>query len=101
MSTRRNAAFVCALLSAALSATPPATTTASDGVISSGAGVEKEKPAAGKANVQGKALYNEQPAAGVEVKLCEKFNRFFGGCSGETYTTKTDPAGGYVIKDVP
>ena len=79
--------------------TPP-TQADADGVISSGTGVEKEKPAAGKANVQGKAFYNEQPAAGVEVKLCEKFNRFFGGCSGETFTTKTDPAGEYVIKDV-
>jgi hypothetical protein len=74
---------------------------AEDGVIASGTGVEKEKPAAGKGNVQGKAFYNEQPATGVEVKLCEKFNRFFGGCGGQTFTTKTDNAGEYLIKDVP
>ncbi|HYO91066.1 MAG TPA: hypothetical protein VEQ40_05490, partial [Pyrinomonadaceae bacterium] len=49
-----------------------------DGTIPSGTGVEKEKPAPGKGNVQGKALYNGQPAAGVEVKLCEKFNQYFG-----------------------
>jgi hypothetical protein len=63
--------------------------------------VEKEKPAAGKANVQGKVFYNEQPAAGVEVKLCETFNQYFGGCGGETFTTKTDSAGEYLIKNVP
>jgi hypothetical protein len=72
-----------------------------DGVISSGTGVEKEKPAAGKANVQGKVFYNSQPAAGVEVKLCEKFNQYFGGCGGQTFTARTDSAGEYLIKDVP
>jgi hypothetical protein len=72
-----------------------------DGVISSGTGVEKEKPAAGKANVQGKVFFNSQPAAGVEAKLCEKFNQFFGGCGGQTYSAKTDSAGEYLIKDVP
>lgn len=78
----------------------PAKTDA-DGVIASGTGVEKEKPAAGKGNVQGKAFYNEKPAVGVEVKLCETFSRFIGGCSGETFTAKTDGAGEYLIKDVP
>jgi hypothetical protein len=72
-----------------------------DGTIPSGTGVEKEKPAPGKGNVQGKALYNGQPAAGVEVKLCETFNQYFGGCKGETFTTRTDSAGEYLIKDVP
>lgn len=72
-----------------------------NGVIHSDTGVEKEKPAAGKANVQGKVLYNEKPAADIEVKLCEKFSRFIGGCSGETFTTKTDQSGEYLIKDVP
>ncbi len=72
-----------------------------DGVIASGTGVEKEKPAAGKGHVQGKAFYNERPAAGVEVKLCQTFSRFLSGCGGETFTTKTDDAGEYLIKDVP
>ena len=71
-----------------------------DGTIPSGTGTEKEKPAAGKGNVQGKAFFNEQPAAGVEVKLCKTFSRFVGGCSGETFKTKTDEAGEYLIKDV-
>ncbi len=71
-----------------------------DGTIPSGTGVEKEKPAAGKANVQGKAMFNEQPAVGVEVKLCKTFNQFFGGCSGETFTAKTDDSGEYLIKNV-
>jgi len=72
-----------------------------DGTIPSGTGVEKEKPAAGKGNVQGKVFYNEQPAAGVEVKLCETFSQYLGGCGGETFTAKTDGGGEYLIKDVP
>jgi hypothetical protein len=60
-------------------------------------GVEKVKPAPGTGNVQGKVLYNSQPAENIEVKLCEKFNRYFGGCSGKTYTARTDKDGEYVI----
>jgi hypothetical protein len=71
-----------------------------DGTIPSGIGVEKEKPAAGKANVQGKAFYNEKPAAGVAVKLCSTFSQYVGGCGGDTYTAKTDDDGEYLIKDV-
>ena len=59
-------------------------------LIRSGSGDAKEKPESGKSNVQGKVLYNQQPAANIEVKLCEKFNRFMGGCTGQTYTTRTD-----------
>jgi len=72
-----------------------------DGTIPSGTGVEKEKPAAGKGNVQGKAFFNEKPAACVDVKLCKTFNQFFGGCSGDTFTAKTDDNGEYLIKNVP
>jgi hypothetical protein len=72
-----------------------------DGTIASGVGVEKEKPEPGKGNVQGKVFYNEQPAAAVEVKLCEKFNQYFGGCQGETFVTKTDNNGEYLIKNAP
>ena len=75
--------------------------TDSDGTIASGVGVEKEKHAAGKGNVQGKAFFNEKPAENVEVKLCEKFNQYFGGCGGEVFTTRTDSNGEYLIKDVP
>lgn len=72
-----------------------------DGTIPSGTGVEKEKPAAGKSNVQGKVFYNEQPAENIEVKLCEKFNQYIGGCGGETFTARTDKDGEYLIKNVP
>ena len=74
---------------------------AEDGSIPSGTGVEKAKPADGTANVQGKALYNEKPAVGVQVKLCKTFSQFGGGCGGETFTAKTDDAGEYLFKDVP
>jgi hypothetical protein len=75
--------------------------TNSDGTVPSGTGVEKEKPAAGLGNVQGKVFYNQQPAPAVDVKLCEKFNQYFGGCQGETFVTKTDAQGEYLIKNVP
>ncbi len=80
--------------------TPPAKPNADD-TIPSGAGVEKEKPATGKGNVQGKVFYNGQPAEGVEVKLCETFSQYLGGCGGETFTAKTDGGGEYLIKNVP
>ena len=81
--------------------TAPPTEPNADGTIPSGTGVEKEKPDAGKGNAQGKVFYNQKPAAGVEVKLCETFNQFFGGCGGETFTTRTDGEGEYLIKNVP
>ncbi len=71
------------------------------GIVRSETGEEKEKPAAGKANVQGKVLFNSKPAANIEVKLCEKFNQFVGGCQGQTFTERTDANGEYLIKDVP
>ena len=64
-------------------------------------GVEKVKPAAGTGNVQGKVLFNSKPAENIEVKLCETFNRFLGGCGGKTYTARTDKDGEYVITNVP
>ena len=63
-------------------------------------GVEKQKPAAGMGNVQGKVLYNNKPVENIEVKLCEKFNRFLGGCDGKTFTARTDANGEYVIANV-
>src|SRR5689334_13521071 len=63
-------------------------------------GVEKVKPAPGTGNVQGKVLYNGKPVANIEVKLCETFNRFFGGCSGKTLVAQTDQNGEYVITNV-
>jgi len=71
-----------------------------DGTIASGTGTAKEKPEPGKGNVQGRVLYNEKPAANIEVKLCETFNQFFGGCGGQTFITQTDQNGEYLIKNV-
>jgi hypothetical protein len=64
-------------------------------------GVEKVKPAPGTGNVQGKVFYNSKPAENIEVKLCETFNRFLGGCGGKTFTAKTDKDGEYVITNIP
>lgn len=67
---------------------------------STATGIEKVKPAPGTGNVQGKVLYNGKPVVNIEVKLCETFNRYFGGCGGKTYTAKTDKDGEYVITNV-
>ena len=58
------------------------------------------KPAAGKGNVQGKVLWNDEPAPNIEVTLSEKFSSFL-GASGKTYSARTDKSGNFVIKDVP
>lgn len=79
--------------------TVPPTTVEKDGYVASETGTEKEKPSAGRSNVQGTVLFNEKPAAGVEVKLCQKFSSIL-GCREKQYTTKTDDAGEYLIKDV-
>ncbi|HYJ45504.1 MAG TPA: hypothetical protein VEV81_02750, partial [Pyrinomonadaceae bacterium] len=81
-------------------ATPTPMEPNADGTIPSGTGTEKEKPSPGKGNVQGKVFYNGQPVEGIEVKLCETFNQFMNGCGGESYVTKTDKNGEYLIKDV-
>jgi len=99
--TSNNTAVTNSNTTTAKSSNSETTEASEDGSIPSGEGVEKEKPAAGKGNVQGKAFFNDQPAAGVEVKLCKTFNQFFGGCKGDTFTTKTDGAGEYLIKNVP
>jgi hypothetical protein len=64
-------------------------------------GVEKVKPASGTGNVQGKVLFNGKPVENIEVKLCETFNRFLGGCGGKTFTARTDKDGDYVITNIP
>jgi hypothetical protein len=79
---------------------PPTEKDADGDFVPSETGTEKAKPAAGKANVQGRVVFNEKPAAGVEVKLCERFSQYVGGCDGEKFTTKTDANGEYLFKDV-
>jgi len=63
-------------------------------------GVEKVKPAPGTGNVQGKVFYNSKPVENIEVKLCETFSRFLGGCGGQTYSAMTDKDGEYVITNI-
>jgi hypothetical protein len=63
-------------------------------------GIEKLKPAPGTGNVQGKVFYNSKPAEDIEVKLCETFSRYLGGCGGKSYSARTDKNGEYVIANV-
>lgn len=83
--------------------TTPATEKSDGGdgqYVPSESGTAKATPEAGKANVQGKVVFNGAPAVGVEVRMCEKFSRFMGDCGGETYKTKTDDAGEYLLANV-
>ena len=64
------------------------------------AGVEKIKPAPGTGNVQGKVFYNSKPVENIEVRLCETFSQFLGGCGGKIHTARTDKDGEYVIANV-
>ena len=73
---------------------------AGGGAAAPEAGVEKVKPAPGTGNVQGKVMYNGKPVANIEVKLCEKFSQYIGGCSGKIYTARSDDAGDYVVTNV-
>ena len=80
------------------SATESTTTSSSAGGTE--VGIEKVKPAPGTGNVQGKVLYNSKPVENIEVKLCETFSQYLGGCSGKSYTARTDKNGEYVITNV-
>src|SRR5712691_4874704 len=68
------------------SATNSESATNADAAQPGEAGIEKVKPAPGTGNVQGKVSYNSKPVENIEVKLCETFSRFLGGCGGQTYT---------------
>ena len=85
---------------AAANSNTPATTKIDDGFVPSESGTEKMKPESGKANVQGKVMFNGKPVEGIEVKICEKFSQYIGGCSGENFTSKTDANGEYVIANI-
>jgi hypothetical protein len=58
------------------------------------------KPPKGFGNAQGRVLWNEKGAPGIEVRLCENIS-FIGGCTGKTYSAKTDKDGNYTIDKVP
>ena len=93
--------WICILFGCNLTKKKTTSTNTSNTDETEATGVEKVKPEPGTGNVQGKVFYNSKPAVGIEVKLCESFNRFLGGCSGKEFTAKTDKDGDYVITKVP
>ena len=100
-------AFICAIAAISLTSckdsnkNSQSATAASPSPVTAGSsgetGIEKVKPAPGTGNVQGKVFYNGKPVGNIEVKLCEKFSQYIGGCSGKSYTARTDENGEYVI----
>lgn len=59
----------------------------------------QRKPAAGKGNAIGRVLYNGKGAANIEVQLCEKIG-FIGGCTGKSFSAKTNKDGFYIVDNV-
>lgn len=60
-------------------------------------------PEPGKGNLEGKVLHAGEPAAGIEVKLCETFDSLAisgPACGGAVVETKTDASGRYVFRDL-
>ncbi len=89
------------LITTSNSKTKPTPNTGDDGDDASTSGAERQKPAAGKGNVQGKVLFNDQPVEGIEVKICENFSMLMGiKCDGKTRMTKTDKDGIFVLPDL-
>lgn len=81
-------------------AIPPTTQNNGDAnLVSSEANTEKVKPLSGKANVQGRVLYNLQPVTDIEVKLCVESN-LYGDCMGKKHLTKTDANGAYLFANI-
>jgi hypothetical protein len=93
--------FLCTIAFIGCKAGNTSNSPARSGSATSETGIEKVKPAPGTGNVQGKVFYNSKPVENIEVKLCETFSRFVGGCGGKTYTARTDKEGEYVITNVP
>jgi hypothetical protein len=61
--------------------------------------VEVPDPKPGTGNVVGKIVWNELPAADLEVRLCDEIG-IATGCKGNPYETRTDGEGVYLFTDV-
>ncbi len=100
--TSPNVANTAANTKATTNATPATekSSGADKDFVESETGTAKAAPESGKANVQGKVLFNGEPVPDIEVKVCQKFSRFMGQCSGDSFKTKTDASGEYLIANV-
>ena len=57
-------------------------------------------PSAGTGSATGRILWNDEPFAGVVVKLCIEWS-MIGGCKGAEYTAVSGADGHYTIADLP
>lgn len=57
------------------------------------------KPQSGTGNIAGRLLWNGEPVAGTEVKLCEEMGMFT-GCEGKQYSAVTDSNGIYLLANI-
>lgn len=59
-----------------------------------------EMPVTGAGQAAGRILWNDQPLAGVTVKLCSDWS-MFGGCKGTEYETVSGDDGRYTFDNIP
>ncbi len=81
--------------------TPPPTPTPTP-VLTAAASPETptSPPSAGTGSATGRVLWNDEPFAGVMVKLCIDWS-MIGGCKGAEYTAVSGADGRYTIADLP
>jgi hypothetical protein len=61
--------------------------------------IDVPDPESGTGNVVGKIVWNELPAADLEVRLCEEMG-IASGCKGNQYSTQTDADGIFLFANV-
>jgi Tol biopolymer transport system component/predicted Ser/Thr protein kinase len=62
--------------------------------------IPTSSPSAGTGSATGRILWNDEPFAGVVVKLCTDWS-MIGGCKGAEYTAVSGADGRYTIADLP
>jgi hypothetical protein len=77
-----------------------ARSTSSQPTTTSSQQVEKQKPAPGKGNVQGKVLYNSKTGGEHRGEAVSDFQSLLWRVQRENITAKTDKDGDYVVADV-
>ncbi len=78
----------------------PAATTAPTEAAPSQEAAATEMPVTGAGQVAGRILWNDQPLAGVAVKLCSDWS-MFGGCKGTEYEAVSGDDGRYTFDNIP
>lgn len=83
-----------------ISSKPTATSTPEPTATSTPEATATSTPVIGFGAATGRILWNDQPLAGVTVKLCTNWS-IIGGCKTQAYTAVSGNDGRYTITDIP